>query len=186
MATFEQPTNSVDPNNNIVRNWLTGIGVALVVIVGITFALHRKETLAPLMAGDEASSAASTSTANASSSTANVSTNISPSTQTIASMGETVYATDQKAGNSVAIDSMSLTRKSWIAIKDTKGYILGAGLFQAGATSGVVPLLRATTAGERYEVLIYVDDTDKIFDLHKDMLVVSADGSPVGSAFSAQ
>ena len=185
MATFEQPSN-VDPNNNIVRNWLTGIGVALVVIVGITFALHRKETLAPLLAGDEATTTSSTSTMNTPSSTTGFPSSTIPSTQTTASMGETVYAADQKAGDSVSIDSMSLTRKSWIAIKDTKGYILGAGLFPAGATSGVVPLLRATTAGERYEVLIYVDDTDKVFDLHKDMLVVAADGSPVGSAFNAK
>ena len=56
----------------------------------------------------------------------------------------------------------------------------------AGATTGVVPLLRATAAGERYEVLIYVDDSDRVFNFHKDMLVVAADGSPVGSAFNAQ
>jgi hypothetical protein len=184
MATFEQPSN-VDPNNNIVRNWLIGIGVALFVIVGITFALHRKETLAPLMAGVEASTTSSTSTTNAPGTTGILS-NASPNTQTTSSMGETVYAIDQKAGYSVTIDSMSLTRKSWVAIKDTKGYILGAGLFQMGATTGEVPLLRATKAGERYEVLIYVDDSNKTFDLHKDMLVVAADGSPVGSAFNAK
>ena len=185
MATFEQPSN-VDTNNNIVRNWLTGIGIALLVIVGITFVLHRKETLAPLMAGDEATTPSSTSTTNTPSSTTGFPSNTAPTTQTTASIGETVYAADQPAGKSVAIDLMSLTRKSWIAIKDTKGYILGAGLFPASATSGSVPLLRATTAGERYEVLIYVDNGDKVFELHKDMLVVSADGSSVGSAFNAQ
>jgi hypothetical protein len=184
MATFEQPSN-VDPNNNIVRNWLIGIGVALFVIVGITFAMHRKETLAPLMAIDQA-----TTTSSATSTVGPTSTGISSGTAapavTTPSMGETVTVLDQKAGRSVAIDSMSLTRKSWIAIKDTKGYILGAGLFPASATSGSVPLLRATAAGERYEVLIYVDGGDHVFNFHTDMLVVAADGSPVGSAFNAQ
>ena len=186
MATFERPA-IVDPNNNIVRNWLTGIGVALLVIVGITFALHRKETLTPLMAGNEtaATSSVATTTNTLDLSTAGSFATL-PGTVTTQSMGETVSVNDQTAGDSVAISSMSLTRKSWVAIKDTKGSILGAGLFPASATSGSVPLLRATTAGERYEVLIYVDDSDHVFNFHKDMLVVAADGSPVGAAFNAQ
>jgi hypothetical protein len=189
MATFEQPTN-MDPNNNIVRNWLTGVGVALVVIVGITFALHSKETLSPVVAGDESSTTASTaSTTMNRSSTAGSSSSAFATlsgTVTTPSLGETVSVADQPAGKSVAINAMSLMHKSWIAIKDTDGRILGAGLFPATATEGVVPLLRATTAGDRYEVLIYVDNGDKVFSLHKDMLVVSADGSPIGAAFNTK
>jgi hypothetical protein len=190
MATFDQPS-SADPNNNIVRNWLTGIGIALVVIVAITFVLHRKETLSPVIAGDESStteSAVSTTTAPGSiTSPASAATSAAlPGTETIASTGEAISAADQPAGASVAISSMSLTKRSWVAVKDENGMILGAGLFPADATSGIVPLLRATAAGQRYEAVIYVDDGDKIFDLHRDMLVVSADGSPVGAAFNAQ
>ena len=50
-----------DPNtNNIVRNWLSGIGAALVVIVVITYALHRSDTM-PVVAGADATSTGSAS-----------------------------------------------------------------------------------------------------------------------------
>jgi hypothetical protein len=173
---------SVNPQNNIVRNWLLGIGGALLVIVAITFAMHRDETLSPVVANEGTStppvSVANTpKTSNAGASAVVVTTS---------SMGEMVSVLDQSAGASVVINTMHLARKSWVAIKDTKGSILGAGLFPADSTSGSVPLLRNTTAGERYQVLIYVDDGDKAFDLHKDMIVTAADGSPVGAAFNAQ
>jgi hypothetical protein len=36
-----------------------------------------------------------------------------------------------------------------------------------------------------YQVLVYVDDGDKSFDLHKDTLVMSSDGAVSGAMFSA-
>ena len=170
-----------NPNNNIVRNWLSGVGVALVVVVAATFALHSKETLSPVL-GDT-----STTTNQNSTSTRPVVTGTGLSLAvTTEARGEEISVLDQSAGASVTINSMTLTRKSWIAVKDVSGRILGAGLFAAGTTKGDVSLLRNTLTGQRYEILIYVDDGDKQFDLHKDMLVTAMDGSPVSTAFNAQ
>ncbi len=63
--------------------------------------------------------------------------------------------------------------------------ILGAAWFPSSATSGSVKVQRATQAGKTYSVVIYVDDGDKKFDYKKDQLI-TADGGPVGSSFSAQ
>ena len=172
---MENTTADPNSNNNIVRNWLSGIGAALVAIVVITYALHRSDTM-PVIAGAEA-----TSTTSASSTASLADQNMFPTaegTRTTGSMGETVTISNQPAGRSVTISDMTIARKSWVAVKDTSGSILGAALFAAGTTSGTVPLLRATRAGERYEALIYVDNGDKMFNLRKDLLVSAADGSP--------
>lgn len=112
---------------------------------------------------------------------------ISADTPTIAGSHESVSVEDQVAGMTVKIKAATLAQIGWIAIRDADGRTLGAGRFEAGSYADVeVPLLRATTAGERYQVLIYVDDGDKAFDLHKDILVMRADGSVAGTIFSAK
>ena len=182
----QQKNKSANPGeNNIVRNWLSGIGVALVVLVAITYVIHRKDAVTPVIAANDTATTTDSSVTNASGSTP-IASAATVAGVTTAAAGEAVSVADQAAGDSVAISSMTLTKKSWVAVKDADGRILGAGFFQATATSGTVPLLRATKAGERYEVVIYVDDGDHTFDFHKDMLVTSADGSPVGAAFSAK
>ena len=176
---------NADPSNNIVRNWLSGIAIVLVAIVAVTYAIHRKDTISPVVAGGEDS--ATTSSATSSSDVVTSGAEFSAAgIVTTGSMGETISVADQPAGRSLDISSMTLAKRSWVAVKDTDGVILGAGLFPASATSGSVPLLRATKAGNRYEVLIYVDNGDKIFNFHKDMVVVAADGSPVSTAFNAK
>lgn len=108
-------------------------------------------------------------------------------TPTIAGSRESVNVTDQPAGMSVKVKNATLAQIGWIAVRDVDGRTLGAGRFEAGTYSDAeVPLLRSTTAGERYQVLIYVDDGDKAFDLHKDILVTGGDGSVAGDVFSAQ
>ena len=182
---MENTTADPNSNNNIVRNWLSGIAAALVAIVLITYALHRSDTT-PVVAGVEATS---TTSASSTAALSQADQNMFPTaegTQTTGSMGETVTISNQPAGRSVTISDMTIARKSWVAVKDTSGSILGAALFAAGSTSGRVPLLRATRAGERYEALIYIDNGDKAFNLRKDLLVSAADGSPVSTAFTAQ
>lgn len=112
---------------------------------------------------------------------------LSEETPTIVGSRESVDVEDQSAGMSVKVKSATFAQASWIAVRDVDGRTLGAGRFEAGTYSDIeVPLLRATTAGERYQVLIYVDDGDREFDLHKDILVTGADGSVAGDVFSAQ
>ncbi len=94
--------------------------------------------------------------------------------------GESVSTKDQAAGAEVMVDAMTLSAASWVAIKDTKG-VLGAAWFPSYATKGSVSLLRNTVAGATYQAVVYVDDGDKKFDMHKDTLV-----SGVGSSFVAK
>ena len=171
---------ALSTNDTIVRNWLIGIGIALIIIVAITFAIHRKDTISPVI-GSDMSTTTATTTAMEESMTA------SPSmTATVPATGEMIAVNNQRPGGTVAIASMTLSKKSWVAIKDSKGVILGAGLFQANETSGVVPLLRGTQPGQTYEAVIYVDTTDKVFDWHQDQLVVSAGGAPVSAMFTVR
>ena len=94
---------------------------------------------------------------------------------------DTLSVKDQSAGSSVEVASMKLTAESWVAIKDEKGWILGAARFAPAAVSGTVPLLRATVPGKTYTAVIFSDNGDKAFDFHTDTLV---DG--VSTSFVAQ
>ena len=87
---------------------------------------------------------------------------------------------------SIQVKKASLVQIGWIAVRDGNGRTLGAGRFEPGVHADVeVPLLRTTEAGQSYQALIYVDDGDKEFDLHKDILVTKDDGSVAGDIFSA-
>lgn len=178
-----------NPNNNIVRNWLIGIGIALVIIIAITYAIHRKDTISPVIGGDMSTTTGETTATTPTGSAASTSSGQTASAQTgmtTPATGEMITVNNQSAGGSVAIESMALTEKSWVAVKDAQGVILGAGLFQANDTAGIIPLIKGTTPGETYMVVIYIDTTDKTFDYHKDPLVVSADNAPVSATFVAQ
>lgn len=88
------------------------------------------------------------------------------------SSGESVTIKDQAAGSNVTIADMSIKKVSWVAVRDAKTkWILGARRFEPDTKTGIVVLLRGTTAGTAYEGVIYVDDGDKKFDFHKDFLV---------------
>ncbi len=112
---------------------------------------------------------------------------LSDDTPTITASTESVNVADQGAGMSVKVKEASLVQVGWIAVRDSNGRTLGAGRFEPGMYADVeVPLLRATETGQSYQVLIYVDDGDKEFALHKDILVTKDDGSVAGDIFSAQ
>lgn len=101
--------------------------------------------------------------------------------------GSAVSVADQSAGDSVAVASATLPQTGWIAVRDEDGRILGAARFNAGTHTAVqVPLLRATVAGQHYQALLYVDDGDRAFDLHKDTLLSNADGTIAGTTFAAR
>ena len=127
---------------------------------------------------------ATTTKATSTVTTVDSTTSVPKGTVTATSDGETVTVADQKAGTSVALSTISLTRASWVAVRDDKS-ILGAAWFPSSATVGTVELQRALQSGKSYNVVIYVDDGDKKFDMHKDQLV-TADGGPVGVSFKAE
>jgi hypothetical protein len=185
-------SNPANPNNNIVRNWLGAIAGVLVILIAITYVVHRNDATATLASDTGTSTmAAATSTAATTTtvtSTAGVAMSFTPLAGTLmtASQGEAVAASNQPAGSSVEVSSMTLARKSWLAVMASDGSILGAGLFPADATSGTIPLQRDTVAGSTYEVVIYADDGDDIFNFRKDLLVMNTDKSPVGAMFTVQ
>jgi len=107
-------------------------------------------------------------------------------TPIITGSSESIEVADQAAGMSVMVNEATLVQVGWIAVRDSNGRTLGAGRFEAGTHSNVeVPLLRATLTGQSYQVLIYVDDGDRVFDLHSDILVTRSDGSVAGDVFAA-
>lgn len=110
-----------------------------------------------------------------------------PQSPTAPAAGESVSVADQPAGMSVIVSSVSLSQMGWVAVKDDRGWILGAGRLEMGTHQNIsVPLLRTTESGQRYQALLYIDDGDKEFDLRKDSLVIESGGSVAGAMFSAQ
>lgn len=107
-------------------------------------------------------------------------------TPSVRARGESVTVGDQPAGSLVRITSVTLPQIGWVAIRDNNGRVLGAGRFDTGTSESVdVELLRNTVAGEKYQVLLYADDGDMLYDLHKDSLVMNADASVAGAMFTA-
>lgn len=98
-----------------------------------------------------------------------------------------VDVADQHASSVVQITSMSLADTSWVAVHEESdgkpGNVLGAGIFDAGVSRGVLELLRATSAGERYYVRLYRDDGDRVFDLQTDVLLVNEGRAAIQDTF---
>ncbi len=99
-----------------------------------------------------------------------------------------VSVSDQLAGFTVQIDTVTLAKDGWIVIaEDVDGeplYLLGASRRDAGTYENVgVELLRNTEEGNTYYAVIYTDDGDKEFDNKKDMPLMTGDGNPVMDAF---
>ena len=60
---------------------------------------------------------------------------------------ESVSVMNQPAGETVTVSSVKFTESGWVAIRDDRGWTLGASRFEAGTHSNVtVHLLRGTTA----------------------------------------
>ena len=172
----------MDMNNT--GNRTIAIIVLVILIIGAWYIGRTQPSLGGIVGTvSNTSNSAETSSANSNTSgTAETS-----GTGSLAANGESVSVANQPAGATVAASSLYLSQAGWIAIRDNEGRTLGAAWFPAGTqTAASVPLLRATTAGQTYQVLLYADDGDKQFDLHKDTLITNADGSVAGTTFSAQ
>ena len=110
-----------------------------------------------------------------------------PSSATTVSKGDSVSISNQSASKAVMVSELNVPQQSWVAIRDSNGRILGAAWFAAGKhTKVTVPLLRSTTAGQKYQVLLYADNGDRIFDLHKDILITNSGGAVAGTTFTAE
>lgn len=100
----------------------------------------------------------------------NVGTGAAPKVNTpITAPGNSVSVAAQPAGDSVQVQSATLSKMGWIAVLDSKEWVLGAARFTGGAHANVfVPLLRETKPEEAYKAVVYLDDGDGVFDHKKD------------------
>lgn len=168
--------------NVLKENWGVIIGVLVAFLVG----LWAGFLLGGRGAAPETMDMSNTTMATTSEST-QVQKPASISNPEATAGNDSVVVSDQSAGDSVAVQSVTLSQKGWVAIRDADGKTLGAALFPAGTSTDVsVPLLRATEAGQRYQVLLYYDDGNHDFDLKTETLVVNPDGSVAGTNFSTQ
>ena len=152
----------------------------VIVVLLIIGAWYLGTTLKP-SAGMKTATSTSTSTAGTGTPSSSM-----PGTTPVQVSGDAVSVQDQPAGSYVMVASVTLPQTGWVAIRDSSGRTLGAARFDAGTYSAVqVPLLRNTISGQQYQALLYIDDGDKVFDLHKDTLVVNADGTVAGTTFTA-
>jgi hypothetical protein len=161
------------------RNTQIAIGVAVIVVVGLlAWWLFSK----PVGKSDSMMSATSTATEStgiAAADTTDLSgaetamvTDASMTTAT----NEAVSVSDQPAGDSVRVGSVTLAKTGWVAVRDAQR-IYGAAWLTAGTHENVsVPLLRNTTSGSKYSVILYVDNGNKQFEMHADSMVTGVSG----------
>ena len=92
---------------------------------------------------------------------------------------------DQAAGSEVTITSVAIPEgAAWVAVRDGNR-TLGAKLFLAGTTSGSVELLRPTSAGTSYTVVLLKDNGDRKYDRQTDTVFTDATGKAVSVEFKA-
>lgn len=87
-----------------------------------------------------------------------------------------VVVSDQSEGDVVLVNSVSLGADGWIAVREAQdnglGNILGAVYVPAGDyVNHEVKLLRNTEKGELYEVILFNDNGDKVFNYLVDALI---------------
>ena len=98
---------------------------------------------------------------------------------------------NQAPGKSVFVDEIFTDGPLWVVIIENNngepGNILGAGLFDAGETAGVVELLRGTVEGGAYYAGLYNEDsnlpTNRVFDLEKDLPLSDRNGDIIYAEF---
>lgn len=102
-----------------------------------------------------------------------------------------VSVSDQSAGSYVIVDSVDVPAPGvWVAVKEMRGSdlgnVLGANRVLGPAKNVTVNLLRDTLPGQRYAVVLYRDDGDEEFDVHKDSVYVDWDsGKSIAEFFTA-
>lgn len=173
-------------------NWIIAGLVALVVIIGGGWLIARERS-----GSVTGTNATSTETVTGSETT-NAGSNIGSTPTggeskpavtipTSSASGETITVLDQPAGANVLVAEVNLTKPSWVAVRDTRGWYPGAAWFSGSEKSVAIPLMRNTEAGQSYEVVIFVDNGDKKFELRGgDTLLTTNSGTPVSATFKAQ
>ncbi len=99
-----------------------------------------------------------------------------------------ISVTNQAAGKSVTVDSVTLSKPAWLAVTEsvTGGVrILGAKLVDVGTTKNIkIDLLRGTLAGKTYMVVVRADNGDHVFVPAADKPVIGSNGQEFASSFT--
>lgn len=96
-----------------------------------------------------------------------------------------VSISDQSAGNTVIVESVTIPPPGvWVAVREVNsnglGNVLGAARVGGPRSNVPVPLLRATEPGRTYAIELYRDDGNGTFNLAADSVYVDFDtGEPV-------
>lgn len=113
-----------------------------------------------------------------------------PAVSSVNNASSVFSVASQPAGVSVAVTNMHLSQPTWIIVYESRngkpGNVLGAGLFYNTDTSGTVPLLRGTTAGQTYFVTAALDTGSRVFSMQAEKPVVDQNGAQVWTTFTAQ
>ncbi len=104
---------------------------------------------------------------------------------------DAITVENQRAGTTVIVQRAEFTQPRWIVVREMRegrdmGNILGAGWFRAGIHEHVaIELLRGTTGGEEYYVVVFADEgADKRFDHTVDKPLMNVSGNVVRATFS--
>lgn len=112
-----------------------------------------------------------------------------PGVPAVSSSSAGISVASQPAGSTVAIASVSVASPSWVVVYESRngarGNALGAKLFAPEEKSGVVYLLRSTTAGQTYFVGQRLDNGDRVFSMKNDMPAVDSAGKLLVAQFKA-
>lgn len=160
-------------NNATMNPWLAGaVGFVLgVAVVGAWDVESRLEESRGALPAPVATSTEASAT----------------STAAVASSG-LISVTDQGAGGTALVSKVDVHAAVWVAVVEVKngtlGNVLGASYVSAPASGVVVPLLRPTSPGATYAVVLYRDNGDRVFSLANDSLYVDfASGDRVVALF---
>ena len=114
-----------------------------------------------------------------------------PELPTTSSTNATVsVVSPQDPGIRVAVEKLALTVPTWVVVYENRGgvpgNVLGAGLFFARDTSGVIELLRGTLPGQTYFVGTAQDDGDRIYSMQNDKTERDQSGNPILTQFQTR
>ena len=176
-------------NTNSNTGVVIAVIVLLIVLVGGWFVTSHARP--GMVAGDEMTMGTTTSNTMNNSQTSGASTmstsTLGISAQTTMADGNAVTVANQAAGAKVMISALTVSKLTWVTVRDSSGKTLGAALFPMGTHTDVsVSLLRKTVAGQSYEVLLYFDNGQKSFNLKEETLVENPNGTVAGATFNAQ
>ncbi|HYF10651.1 MAG TPA: hypothetical protein VD967_03570 [Candidatus Paceibacterota bacterium] len=101
--------------------------------------------------------------------------------------GDAIMVNDQPAGPIVEVTMLTLAEPGWVAVYEDRngapGNVLGAARFEEGMHLGEISLLRSTSPGRTYYLILHADTPSRDFDLKKNPPIIDASGASIRSTF---